>query len=439
MKWYVGVILLLLAGLVLQLGLLVYAMYALLGVMLLSRYFADHWISGIQAVRRCPSVTVGLGESVTVQVVVHNSRRYAIPWLVLEDSVPLSALAQRPPAIKLKKRRFSILRLAAGKDYTLDYRVRFDRRGYYQIGPLLVETGDVFGLHRRYRVLAEPAYILVLPKVIPLTGYDVASRRPIGEVTMTHRLFEDPTRIAGVREYQTGDPLNRVNWRATARTGTLQCKVYEPSCMAGASLLLDFHADCYPARSEPYRSDLAISTAVALANAVYLLGQPVGIFSNGRDAADRIRQEGFRQEFTARYEAQQDAQKEFTSERLRPVAVLPNRGAEHFLTIRETLARLELTDGLTYPDMIADVASRMPRDASVIAILADVPPETAIALGNLRRSGYAVTAVVLMYDDERQFALCAGRLMAEGIEARRVDNEDSLTQLCSQRLAGGLR
>ena len=54
-------------------------------------------------------------------------------------------------------------------------------------------------------------------------------------------LFEDPTRLAGVRLFQQGDPLNRVHWRATARTGQLHSRVYENSRVAGASLLLDFH------------------------------------------------------------------------------------------------------------------------------------------------------------------------------------------------------
>ena len=50
--------------------------------------------------------------------------------------------------------------------------------------------------------------------------YDPAGR-PIGDVRMTHKLFEDPTRIAGVREYQYGDPLSRVHWKATARHGRM--------------------------------------------------------------------------------------------------------------------------------------------------------------------------------------------------------------------------
>ena len=32
-----------------------------------------------------------------------------------------------------------------------------------------------------------------------------------------------------------------------------------------------------------------MTTAVALANAVCLMGQPIGLITNGRDAADRIR------------------------------------------------------------------------------------------------------------------------------------------------------
>ena len=66
-----------------------------------------------------------------------------------------------------------------------------------------------------YRVAAEPHYLLVYPKLVPLEGYDLTSRRPIGDVRMAHRLYEDPTRIAGVRPYEAGDPLNRVHCRAT--------------------------------------------------------------------------------------------------------------------------------------------------------------------------------------------------------------------------------
>ena len=231
-----------------------------------------------------------------------------------------------------------------------------------------------------------------------------------------------------------GDPLNRIHWRATARTGELHSKVYEPSSIAGATLLLDCHRTSYSDRSEPYRSELAITAIASLANAVYQMGQQLGFATNARDAADRIREEGVQHDFLTRETAQHDVGMCETSDRLRPITVETRRGADQLVRILESLARVELTDGLSFSQFTTEVASRLPRDATVIAVLPTVSAETAIALGSLRRRGFAVTAVVVMFDDEMDYPECAARLMAEGIEVRRVDNEASLSQLCSARM-----
>jgi uncharacterized protein (DUF58 family) len=433
MRWLLGAIALLVIGVVFQMGLLVYAMYVLLGVMLISRFLAREWIENVTATRECSRSDAEIGDKVAVIVTLQNGGKLPIPWLLLEDAVPRDALLQRPPRITLEGKRVDILQIAAGAQKSLLYQVRFQMRGYYQLGPLLLESGDLFGLHRRFRVESKPTFVLVYPKVVPLQGYDIASRRPIGEVRLTHRLFEDPTRIAGVRQYQRGDALNRIHWKATARTGALHCKLYEPSCIAGMTLLMDFHAGSFPARSEPHRSELAVTTAASLANAVYQLGQQVGFISNGRDAADRILQEGYRHEFRTRELARGTVQMASRSERLRPIVVETRRGPEQFQRILETLARLELTDGLTFPQLILETTSRMPRDATVVALLSEVPVETAIALGNLRRRGFAVTAVLVLADDDN-VADAIGRLIAEGVAIRRVENEESISAMCSEQL-----
>lgn len=433
MRWVLGAIALLLIGIVLQLGLLVYAMYVLLGVMLISRFLAREWIENLTAERECSKLTAEIGDKVAIIVTVKNRGKIPVAWLILEDSVPRDALQQRPPRIALEGKRTSILQLPGGGQKSLLYQVRFLMRGYYQLGPLLLESGDLFGLHRRYRVDTEPHFVLVYPRIIPLEGYNIASRRPIGEVRLTHRLFEDPTRISGVREYQNGDPLNRVHWRATARTGKLHCKMYEPSCIAGMTLLLDFHQSGYPARHEPLRSELAVTAAASLANAVYQMGQQIGLVTNARDAADRIRTEGHRQEFRTRTLAQETASAQNRNDRLRPVVVETRRGPEQLQRILETLARAELTDGLTAAQLAIEASSRLPRDATVVALLPHAPPETAIALGSLRRRGFAVMAVLVM-PDEDQSADDFGRLVAEGIEVRKIVDEASLGALCSAQL-----
>lgn len=448
MRWLPGAILLLIIGVVFQLGLLVYAMYALLGVILLSRWLARHWIDNVTARRDSNRHEVEIGDRVAVIVNLENTSRLPVPWLLVEDSLPRDALACRPPKLKVEGRRVALLQFGPGGQKSIRYQLTFSTRGYYQLGPLMLESGDLFGLHRRFKVVTEPHFVMVYPKVIPLSGYDLSSRRPIGEIRMTHRLFEDPTRMAGVREYQQGDSFNRIHWKATARTGELHSRIYDPSTVAGATIILDFHVKMFSAQGEPRRSELAITTVASLANAICQMGQQIGLVTNGRDAADRVREEGWRRDFRTRDAVKQNVGMNASSDRLRPVIVETRRGYEQLQRIRESLARLELTDGLTFAELLLEATSRLPRDATVVAVLGDVTTEAAIALGNLRRSGFAVYAIVVLQGGDSSLGGAEGtrllesdgmvdkigRLIAEGINVRHINNEAAISSLCSEQL-----
>lgn len=432
MLWiFVGLIALIIAY-VLDMGLLIYAIYAVAAVILLSRWMTRQWADNLNGQRHCDRLVAEVGEVVTIMDHVENNGSIPIAWCLIEDLLPAEALFGSPPPLDVLGNRIALMRLGRLQKKQLMYQLRCHRRGYYQIGPLVMETGDFFGLHRRFRVVSQPNYVMVLPKTIPLDGYEVASKRPIGEVKMSYRIYEDPTRIAGIRRYQSGDPLNRVHWRATARTGQLHSKMYEPSTIAGATLLLDFHQGGYAPAHEPFRSELAITNTASIAHALYQMSQQIGLITNGRDAADRIKEEGWASDARTRDEAQKSAQMDLKSDRLRPIVVPTTQGVEQFKIILETLARLELTDGLTFPQLILETAPRIPRDATVIAVISKVTPEVAVSLGNLARQGYTVSAIVNVYSVE-EFAEASGPLIAEGVETRHLVDEASISEICRRQ------
>ncbi|PHR97735.1 MAG: DUF58 domain-containing protein [Blastopirellula sp.] len=429
MRWLVGSLLLLLIATVFQLGLLVYSMYALLVVMLGSRWLTIYWAENLTVLREINRETVEQGEQVAVVVTVRNRGQLPVPWFLLEDLLQKSAIMYRPASLQVSGRRLFLAMMRGNSTKRFSYQIKCNRRGYYQIGPTVIETGDLFGLHRKFKVGAAPDYLMVLPEVVPLDGFDIASRRPIGEIRMTHRLFEDPTRIAGVRQYQPGDPMNRVNWAATARTGVLHSKVFEPSSIAGVTILLDFHQDSFDPKHEPIRSELAITLSAAIANSLQLMGQQIGLVTNARDAAERIKSEGWDFDARSRKAAQKAATVQTDNARKRPQIVETKRGAEQFSQILEVLARAEKNDGLTLPELITETASRMPRDATVIVILTKVTDEMALSLGNLRRIGFAVTAMINIYD-EYDYAKAAGKLLSEGIMSRQLHDPDNIHAIC---------
>ncbi len=428
-------------ALALQAGLVAYAGYVLLGVFALSRWLARTWVANLDATCELHVEPREIGDTIEVIATVRNTGSLMIPWVLAEHAVPESAITLRK--VHIVGRRLRVLFLRGGGSARVKYRVTFNRRGYYQFGPLFLETGDVFGLHRRHRVLTHPAFVLVFPKALPLASYDFASQRPIGEIRLQNRLFEDPTRTAGVRPYMLGDPLQRIHWRATARTGELHSRIYEPTTLAGATVLLDFHQSGFVKAKEPHRSELAVTLAASVASAVATLNQPVGFVSNGRDATDRIREESVNAEktdtveagdFATRGSARELFEERVAKNRLKPVQVETRRGYDQFARIRETLARLELAEGLTFANLLMEVAPRLPRDATLIVLLPRVPVETSIALGQLRRQGFAITVLLVGLADDGSDArvVAHGRLLAENIrDVRYVNSESDIRTLGS--------
>jgi uncharacterized protein (DUF58 family) len=414
-------------------------MYVLLGVLLLSRFFSRTWAESLEATRSCDVEVLEIGESAEVEVEVRNNGLFSIPWVIIEDWLPRDALVEMPRHLTVEGPRLTLTRLSPGESQQLNYRISFLMRGYYQLGPLTLETGDVFGLHRRFRVAAEPHFALVLPKVLPLRGYNLASRRPIGEIRVAHRLFEDPTLIAGIRPYQQGDPISRIHWRATARTGQLHSRIYETSRVAGATFLLDFHQESFHVTGAVASAELAVTTVASLANAVFLMGQQIGLISNGRDAADRIREQGWSAEFNRRGQAHRRASQAGEGSHCEPVIVETGKGADRFSELVQALARLECGVELDFAKMVSAAASRIPRDATVVPVLRKVTPAIAASLGHLSRQGFLVTVVVVAFGAEPTPDWArppdwAEMLLGEGMDFRVVNSEEALTDLCAQAI-----
>jgi uncharacterized protein (DUF58 family) len=86
----------------------------------------------------------------------------------------------------------------------------------------------------------------------------------------------------GVREYHPEDSFRRVHWPATARTGDLQVKVYQPT--SARLMVLCLNVSTYPRYWEgvyPALLERLISMAATLVNQAISDGYRVGMISNG--------------------------------------------------------------------------------------------------------------------------------------------------------------
>ncbi len=427
--WIASVASLLLCGMLFGASLWVLAGITVAGVLALNAMLARVWTDSVVAVRSGVDRELKLGSLVNVDIALTNHSKIPIIWLLVEDLLPHSALLHTPSSLGIEGSRVQVMLLWPQQTREIQYTLRCNRRGYYQIGPTVLETGDLMGLYRRYRVGTQPQYLTVLPQVVSLTGYDIGSRRPIGEIRMRDNVMDDPTRLRGIRQWQPGDPMRSVHWAATARTGTLHSKVYEPSSIIGATLVLDLHKSTNPSNHEPMRSDLAITAAASIAATLHDAGEPFGLVTNGRDAADRIRKEGWVGDARVRDTARQSAEMLGESDRLRPVVVSASRGPVQLAEVTRTLARLERTDGLTLPQLIAESQNRISNETTLLFIVQSCPVEALSSIISMSRRGWAV-AVIINTHDINDYGAIAGPLISQRIPTFHLANQAAIPDVC---------
>jgi uncharacterized protein (DUF58 family) len=407
---------------------------ALLLVFRITGHLSKNWSDQIAVERSVSSNEIEIGDRISVGLKIANLSKQPIPWVLIEDSILKSLLYSPHRSLELVGSNIKLYELGAGQSGLLAYDLKAIRRGYFRIGPTLLETGDLLGLNRQHRVVSSADYVLVLPKLIPIQGIELTSRRALGDLRISDRSMEDPSQMAGVREYRMGDPLNRVHWKATARTGQLHTRVFEPTCMQGAMILMDLNRNSNPEEQEPVRTDLAVTAAASIAQGYYLLNQPCGFICNGIDMAERYSFQEQAGDYTDRTSLRNTVQKELKNDRLRPIIVEHGNGVETFSQIHRTLARVGRSDGLSFFELVQEVRSKLPRNLTVIAILQKVSEESAIALEMLKKQGYSVV-VILNHAADHEGVEMAARLVSQRLSVHSLMDEASVPFVCQNLLA----
>ena len=174
-----------------------------------------------------------------------------------------------------------------------NFQIPLIARGHFRLARVDLKSGDFLGVYRRERTDEAAHTLWVYPEVLSLDRLGLPRLRPQGEQRGGQRLFEDPTRLQTIRDYRSGDPLKRVDWKATARRQTLQSRVYDPSSDLIAVVALN--VSTLPHAWQGFFGDIferAVSVAASLANDFAEERVPVGLLANctwpGHDTAIRV-------------------------------------------------------------------------------------------------------------------------------------------------------
>ena len=165
----------------LQAGPALTVFYMIIGTFLLGLWWQKRALSHLKVSRKFIDHAY-LGETIQVELTIENTSLLPILWLEIHESLPVNLRAGRD--IK------EVFSLGLRSKKTISYEINAFKRGYYSVGPLLIESGDPLGLTKPSQISIPEEHLTIYPRIIDLAALGLPSRSPfeIGRASCRERV-----------------------------------------------------------------------------------------------------------------------------------------------------------------------------------------------------------------------------------------------------------
>ncbi|WP_232700149.1 DUF58 domain-containing protein [Brevibacillus daliensis] len=226
----------LLGGLFFTIGLFTFTWFLfILGAFFLALpYFHQWWSkrvdSWIQVTCTSNQSRVMPGSAVSLQLSIINRSYLPLPKSMLTFQLPLSVQVEGADFITEINNINSIslsLDIPARSQISRSVQIVPNARGVLWLRELKLTmitpfATDNITLDRPIRYS-----LLVYPTLLPLSAYKGGALEPVGNRLSVQRMQDDPVFIRGARNYMAGDRVKHIDWKATAKTSSLQTRLFE--------------------------------------------------------------------------------------------------------------------------------------------------------------------------------------------------------------------
>ena len=246
-------------------------LYALFFTILFAQLWAQIALFRITINRKVPDKGYFIGETIPICLEVKNIGRLPALWIYIEDRLPLGLSGK-----EIKE----VFSLGGMKKQVLSFSVRACERGLYHFSPLKIMSGDILGLFHYRKECISQEEVIVFPRYKKIVFTDIGFMG-LNALTKANMSFvTDPLVVIGSRDYQKGDPLKHIDWKATARTQSLKTRQIEYRKSLACAILLNGNLNDYISQDD---FEKAIEIAASLSKWLLDRNDEVALYSNGRN------------------------------------------------------------------------------------------------------------------------------------------------------------
>ena len=342
-------------------------------LMALASFASSLWmrycLAAVSYRRKLGSTHLPYGEETELTIDVVNAKPLPLAWLQVLDTFP----AEVTMLTRMRENDdgpmpylINVMAMGWYERVRRAYHIKGDKRGRFEFGPADISSGDIFGFYWRSKTEAHVDRLIVYPRVVPVTQLGFTAAWPLVEYKTPYRLLDDPLRMASVREYVPGDSHRHIHWKATARLGKLQTKVFDPGASHVLLLFTDVQTNVNPYSLEPEHLELVITASASIALHALNSKQGVGLYANG--GIDNSR---------------------------RYAKISPSRNPAQASRVLEALACLDAFRQMSMGKLLYSEMATLPYGSSVVVITAMPGDELYKALLRVQANGHPVTLLTV--------------------------------------------
>jgi uncharacterized protein (DUF58 family) len=246
---------------------IIFSVYVLL---VMIDYFFLFFSNRRPLAQRLISERLSNGDDNTVTIRVRNTASFKVS-IRLIDELPF----------QLQERNFVIWKeIDANGQASIRYTVKPSGRGVYSFGDILLYVQTQLGFIARRHTIAAEEDVHVYPSFMNLRGYQLMSNAIVeGHGNKRMRKIGQSMEFEQIKDYTTGDDIRTINWKATARKGTLMVNNYvdeksqQVYCIIDKGRLMKMPFDGLSLL------DYAINSTLALSNVCLQKQDKIGLLS----------------------------------------------------------------------------------------------------------------------------------------------------------------
>ena len=336
-----------------------------------------------------PTGPFAVGDSLRERISIRNRSRASKAWVEIEDVTDLPGASFR-----------DVVSLGLMVSYrNVDLEAKLNQRGEYSLGPLVIRASDPFGLFPREVEYAGAEKILVYPRIVNVPNFAAAHYQIVGENLRRQRSNVLSTDVASVREYQHGDPMGRIHWLTTARTGDLMVKQFDEGSSGEMWVAFDQHVDSQSGVGLASTDEYAATIVASTVERYVKRGMPVGYVGHGS----------------------------------RALVASPDTTTWHRDRILRHIAGSRPTGNVPLLDVLASLDGELYVGSTLVVVTGARQGDWCTALGALQRRGVKVISVVM---DAASFGGMSNSdalesLAGNGVVAYRVEEGSDISEALS--------